>query len=1168
MVARWRERGSGRVNAPFSIPVATLRNQRLAADPAASAWVSANAGAGKTKVLTDRVIRLLLDGAPPARILCLTFTKAAAANMTIRVFGELGSWVTLPDPDLRDRIEAMTGERADRSVLARARRLFARAVETPGGLKIETIHAFCERLLHLVPFEAEVPARFAVLDDSKAAELAALARGRVLTEAALGGAGRERLSWALGVAGLWAAGESLTKVLTDAVAHPGLPADPAALVASLAELRGRLGLGSDDRPDAIRHRMLAESLLGAGPADWLAVAAAFRRTASPKDADLAADLEASAAAPDLAMALPPYLAVFFTDKGEPRKDVGTKKVDPAIRDRLAAEQARLVALKDALNAAEAAERTEALWVLAVAIRRETEAAKARLGALDFGDLIARTLKLLQSLSAAWVLYKLDRGIDHVLVDEAQDTNPDQWLILRHLTEDFTAGEGRLIRAARTLFAVGDPKQSIYSFQGADPRWFEKSRRHWMGQVEGARLRFADVRLDLSFRSAPAILRAVDMTFAVTAHYRGLSFGDEVRTAHTSARDRVPGHVEIWPTERRAERNEDPDAWSIPLDVPDEEAPAVKVAKRVAAAIRHWTTRGDETGRVWRPGDVLVLARKRGPAFFAAIRACKAAGLPVAGADRFDIGEHLAVNDLVAAGQAALLPANDLALAAALKSPLVGLDDDDLIRIAADRGEAESLADALARCAEAGDAAAREAASTLDGWRALARAHGPFGFYAALLGPGGGRRRLVARLGGEAADAIDAFLCEAETAESGPEAPSLASFLARFEAAEHTIKRDMDATGDEIRVMTVHGAKGLEAPIVIVIDGCEVSGPGSPFVALPRGEDEPPFPVWSPGRPYDCAVLASAREAARQRELEEHNRLLYVAMTRAKDRLVLAPYAGRSEPDEAWCAMVRRGFAAAAAEWTEVDHGYGPTFVWTDATGLARNPGRTGEEGANSLALDVPGWLHAPVPPEPEPRPPLRPSGALGAAERDPEQRRTAGGGALARRRGLLVHALLEHLADLPASEHETAAARLAAIRAANLPAGLRDGAVAEALAVLAHPDLAPLFGPGSRAEAPIAGTIRLPSGETREVSGQVDRLAVLPDRVLVADFKTGAPETPLPAAYLGQLALYRALLSEMEPHRPVEAWLVWTEGPRIVAPSAEAFETSLAGLCGPAHSAA
>ena len=1140
----------------FSIPADTLDRQRRAADPRASAWVSANAGAGKTRVLTDRVIRLLLDGAEPSRILCLTFTKAAAAEMTIRVFGRLGEWVTAEDAPLRDEVEAMTGRRPDKAILARARRLFATAVETPGGLKIETIHAFCERILHLVPFEANVPARFAVLDDSQTAEILAEARARVLTRAAIGGPDSAELSDALETAATYCAGEALTALIDGAVGDDRIPGDPDERDAAIGVLRVTFGLRPEDDPASVERSMLEG---GSPPSEWPALAAELRGTGSSRDRERAASLEAALAAPSVQARLAAYRTVFFKSDGEPRtgKDLATKKVAPGVCAALAREQERLVALDETLKAAQAVERTAALYRLAGSVRAEAEAQKRRLGALDFADLIRKTLELLDRGSAAWVLYKLDRGVDHVLVDEAQDTNPDQWRILRRLTEEFTAGAGRPLPRPRTVFAVGDPKQSIYSFQGADPRGFEDGRQHWKRKVTAASLAFEDVRLDLSFRSAPAILAAVDGTFRVAAHFRGLSFEDgAVGTAHTSARPAAPGEVEVWPTEVRSDEAADPDAWKEPVDEPERTAPAVVVAGRVAKAVASWTRPGSPAGRVWRPKEILILVRSRGPAFFAAIRALKAAGVPVAGADRFDIGEHIAVNDLVAAGGAALLPRNDLVLAAALKSPLVGLTDDDLIRVAAGREGDEPFVEALRRVAATGDGPAATACEALDGWRDLARDNGPFGFYAALLGPGGGRRRLIERLGGEAADAIDAFLIYAEAAEIGPETPSLSTFLSRFESAEHTIKRDLDTSGDEVRVMTVHGAKGLEASLVVVIDNCEVSGRDPPLLPLAvHGRD--PIPVWSPGKGWDCRALAAARDAARDLRLEEHNRLLYVAMTRAKDKLVVAPFAGRgSEPEGAWCAMVRRGFAGSDHALVRTETPYGPVDLWTSGSAAPRPTNGGVVPGAPE---PVPDWLLSPAEPDRVGPARLRPSAAL-PSEQGVRGRVSDGlDRAEARRRGRLVHALVDHLASVGAEKRDTAALAFVAARAGGFSSQVRERIAADALAVVAHPALAPLFRPDARGEAPVAGEVTGPDGRARSVVGQVDRMAVGAEEVLVADFKSGArpPGIGLPEAYLAQLALYRAVLAGAYPGREVRALLVWTDGPEVVEPDAAVLDAAL-----------
>jgi ATP-dependent helicase/nuclease subunit A len=1117
------------------IPDYTREAQRRAANPRASAWVSANAGAGKTKVLTDRVVRLLLAGSPPGRILCLTFTKAAAANMAIRVFERLGRWVTLDEDSLVRELTELEGECPSRQQVRLARTLFARAVETPGGLKIDTIHAFCERLLHLVPFEANVPARFAVLDESQTDEMLAQAMANVLADASSGS--DPDLAAALDLVSVEAAGDALTSALNAAMRCKTFlhRADGPAL------LRRELGLGPAETLAGVERAMLEDGL-----GDWPGIAQDLM-AGKATDQKRAASLVSAANAEDPAEKLEHYLSVFMTEGGTPRADTHlvTKAVDPALKERLLDEQQRLLRLMDKRRAARAFERTAALFTLAAEIGRRVDEAKARLGALDFQDLIDKTLALLSRGDAAWVLYKLDRGIDHVLIDEAQDTNPEQWEILRKITEDFTAGFGAQGARVRTLFAVGDPKQSIYGFQGAAPQEFESGRQAWSRKVVAAELPFEDVRLTVSFRSARAVLSAVDATFAVDRHFRGLSFEDAaVGTVHESARPHAPGLVELWPTETPAEE-EEPEAWVLPVDQPEQQSPPVVVARRVAQAVKCWTTKGDETGRIWNAGDVLLLVRKRGAAFEAVIRALKEAGVPVAGADRLNIGEHIAVLDLVAAGRAALLGADDLTLATALKSPLVGLTDDDLIRLAADRADGESLLGALERHGEAGDRAALRGLEALRAWQALAREHGPFGFFATLLGPRGGRSQLVARLGSEAGDAIDAFLCFAHQSET-TETPSLTAFLNRFESASHTIKRDLDSVNNEVRVMTVHGAKGLEAPIVILIDGCEVLGRDPPLLQLPTRFGET-IPVWSPGKAHDSDVMAQARDTLHAKGHEEHNRLLYVAMTRAKDRLVIAPYlTGRKDsPQEAWCEMIRHGLVQKAGGLERGEAPYGPVAIWREGAPLARPPA---DAQVPVLApVEVPDWLTLPARPEPEPLPPIRPSSALGAAERLARP----GDGPYApdaRLRGTLVHALLERLPGVAPENRAVMALAYVSARAPRLHESLREAVVANALAVLNHADLAPLFGEGSRAEAPIAGQVATPGGAVM-VSGQIDRLAVLDREVLVADFKTTArppgPGGQPPLPYVTQLALYRALLQEIYPGKRVRAFLVWTSGPVI-----------------------
>ncbi|MBV8661610.1 MAG: double-strand break repair helicase AddA, partial [Hyphomicrobiales bacterium] len=807
------------MNAPVrEVPLPVRQAQQRASNPRASAWVSANAGSGKTHVLVQRVLRLLLDGVAPSGILCLTFTKAAAANMSARVFKTLSRWTGLDDDALAREIEKTGAGRPDATQLAFARRLFARTIETPGGLKIQTIHAFCERLLHLFPFEANVAAGFRVAEEREAALLMEDARTRAFAralETPQHGAAIARIAREAGADGF----ESL---LHEALARREAIARLGDEAAYAAALRRALGLDIDDDAASIKRQIVRATPHWPSWADELA-------SGSTNDQKLADNLRQAAQAEDLDAAVVCYLAAFFTENGEGKPRGGEKrglvtqalaKRLPSLPQRLSDEQERLIGLRDRLRAAEAMERSLALVGVARAVLQEYARLKGARGLLDFEDLIARTLALLDRADAAWVLYKLDAGIDHILVDEAQDTSEPQWAILGKLCDEFLAGEG--VRARRrTFFAVGDEKQSIFSFQGAAPKMFSDTRRALERRHREAELDFDFVRLVLSFRSAPRVLEAVDRVFAAETVWRGLTGDDERPPAHEAFHGDLPGLIEFWEPIKALKAPERED-WRMPLDAASREDPPVALARRIADVIARWLAPGSgervrdpetQATRRIRAGDVMILVRSRGAFFEAMIRALKEKHVKTAGADRLVLRDSIAVMDLVAVGRSALRPEDDLTLAAALKSPLCGLDDDDLLAIAP--GRPGSLAEALGAASEPRIAEARR---RTEAWRERAANHSPYAFYARLMGEDGGRRGLLSRLGPEAGDAIDEFLALA-LAHERKTAPSLHAFLAEIEESDFAIKRDMEGAGDSVRVMTVHASKGLEAPIVFLPDTC-------------------------------------------------------------------------------------------------------------------------------------------------------------------------------------------------------------------------------------------------------------------------------------------------------------------------------------------------------------
>ena len=1009
-----------------------------------------------------------------------------------------------------------------------------RTVETPGGLKIQTIHAFCERLLHLFPFEANVPARFEVADETRTQEMLSLAKRAAIAKAQRdGGPLGEALALVAEVAGA----ANFDALLGDAMRMRKAArrvGDPQPALAA------KLGAGVLASVEAVRRAMIEDGL---APARWPSLAEVFD-TGTARDSEQAARLRAAfagieAGAP-LADIVAIHLKVFFDTKQAPRGSLMTKRLastHPDIATQLEAEQRRLIGLRDALKIAETVERTQALVAIVDAIIERYDNAKAASGLLDFDDLIDRTLALLERSDAGWVLHKLDAGIDHVLVDEAQDTSAAQWKILRELTGDFATGAGARARS-RSFFVVGDEKQSIFSFQGAAPLMFDTMRGTFERSFKAGRMPFERVCLNVSFRSTPGILAAVDTLFDLAPHRDGLVSSHDIWPIHESLKQELPSLVEIWPP-LGAVATAEPEDWTIPLDIKSEHDPASTVAERVARKIKAMVAPASgeyvhegRARREVRAGDILILVRTRNAFFEAVIRALKAHGVPVAGADRLDVANHIAVMDLLAAGRVALLPRDDLSLACVLKSPLFGFADDDLIALAP--GRPGALVDALAASP---DPRHRAAHATVARWVARAAGATPFAFYVELLGRDGGRKAMESRLGPEAHDAIDEFLRLALTHESEG-APSLPSFLSDIEALESSIKRDMEGAGNAVRVMTVHAAKGLEAKIVFLPDTCAVPDARlDPKVFDLADEAEPgPLLAWSPRQGDDPLPVATARDAARKASMREYRRLLYVAMTRAEERLYIAGfYNVKKPPGDCWGAMVAAAFGEAeemAAPW-----GDGATILRIARSGSVESglaPPVTQEQGVLGCR---PPWLYVPVAPMPGAAAPQRPSRMAAA----PSAERRA---ALAY--GEMLHLLLQYLPAQPHAERAAKARAYLAARSGSVPRPLHEALIAEALAVVAMPELAALFTPQARAEVAVVGRVAQPDGGSLEVSGKVDRLVVLPDAVLVADFKSGPPDAEVPAEYRRQMGLYRQILAPLWPDRPVRTVLIWTRGPRVV----------------------
>lgn len=1112
--------------------------QLAAARPLASAWVSANAGSGKTRVLTDRVARLLLAGADPSRILCLTYTRAAAAEMERRLFDTLGAWSMQDDAGLAASLAAIEDEPMAQARLPEARRLFARALEAPGGLKIETIHAFCQRVLQRFPVEAGVPPDFEVLDDNEAGALAELAK-RSLLRRLRAGAGDaiegafERLYEARGEF-------TLDTIIDDGLKRRReieafLDRHGADLSAAV---RARLGLRPDESFASVRAR---------GHCDPECDEAALRRavraleTGGKRDKERARAIARYLDAGDRESAADAYRAVFLKKDGEPFQDIISKSVrqfDGGIENVLRREQARLARLAEREKAAETADLTIAALTLLGEILADYRARKTAQRALDYEDLIGAMGRLLSDVRAQWVQFKLDGGIDHLLVDEAQDTSPEQWSIIRKLTEEFFAHEAAGEPRLRTVFAVGDEKQSIYSFQGADPKMFAAMRAHFESAARNAGRDWTKALLETSFRSTGEILAVVDRLCRPASVLNALTGADRP-IHHKAERKDDRGLVELWPVIER-DRAVDLEAhkdWTRPVDAPKSTAER-ELGDRIARQIRAWLEAASplyEGGPPIGCGDVLILVRRRDALFFEAIRALHRAGLAVAGADRMILGEEAAFLDLEALARFCLLPEDDLALAEVLKGPFIGLDDADLVRLCPRREV--SLWRTLKNAPEFAAAAAFLEARIRD-----ARALRPFEFFTrALDGPDHKRMEFAARLGGIAHDVIGEVLSLALAYEREG-AASLQGFLKYAAAHGQAIKRDMEEVKDSVRVMTVHGAKGLEAPIVFLIDTCrETRAPRENWMFA----DETPI-LRLPANERD-AVAAGVVAAEQRADEEESLRELYVAMTRAKDRLYVAGAAGPRDVDargavrpDRWHALVE----TALKELPRTEHiaGAGGTVLRYGSE--PKGPAKSRRSDTTWAVPPLPAWALAPPRAELET---LRrtPSGLL-AGEEAVLAANPPAAASEAALRGRLTHRLLEELPKLPADERDAAARRLAQSSRYRDLAPFTEEILVEVFRILGDRVFAAAFGAGSRAEVRLAGGFAV-SGRRVIVSGQIDRLVVEPQRVLIVDYKTnrGVPK-PLPRAYLAQMAAYRALLKEILPGRRIDAALLFTSVPRLV----------------------
>lgn len=1134
--------------------------QRDAAIPERDVWVAASAGSGKTKVLTDRVLRLLLpdplgrwNGSAPHRILCITFTKAAAAEMALRVQKKLGDWAVMDDDALAKDLEKLLGMAPSTDVMAASRTLFSKVLDVPSGLSIMTIHAFCQSTLGRFALEAGVTPGFTVIEEARARDSVAHIINDVIRSVENGES------------------PDLTDSFTRIATYLDLDTLHETLLSILGKSREVKAFLAQQKKTSLLDGILdtldyeREKEFSIPDDDILFFSRAFTDKGGKIEQGLAQDIATwLALSPSLRLENLSLLQNAFLTKADKKPRTITKAVINTYPD---SESRRdwIVSVMDAYRDNRAkymcAEQTADLMVLAKICLERYERKKREMNALDFNDLILKTRALLENQSLDWVHYKLDEGIDHILVDEAQDTNIHQWKIIEYLSDEFLSGQGDDTRL-RSLFVVGDEKQSIFSFHGADPEAFQYMRSFFAERSKNAGRDFYPIALETSFRSSLPVLKLVDEVFE--SHDLSLRLGLQKgqRLTHYSHRAGAAGMVECWPLLRKPRHNNNntPVEWVLPSvttgesSVSESPSSSSALAGQIAMTIATWLQKGEflpSEGRMVEPRDILVLVRTRTSFVPDLVRHLKLRGIAVSGADRMKLIDQIAVMDCLALARFARFPDDDVSLACLLRSPLIRISEDDLMTLA------------LGRSGTLWSRAEQSLSATTRLWlqRAIekSRTEKPFDFFDDMLnglcpyadGLFSGWKAFATCLGADCLDPLDEFLTYCLLKEDDG-IFSLEEFCAVMQKSDIEIKREAGETGkdavNQVRIMTVHASKGLEAPIVFLPDTTSVPNRGK-IESLQWIKSDVPIPLWAARKDDACQQYQSLKDESYDRALSEHMRLLYVALTRPRDRLYIMGETTKENLHEfSWYALVEKACRALSAAEDE----RGVLRLTSPQTESVVKENAAEQKPKEKVLL--PDWAIRTVEEENLSRPrliqPSRLSGDEGTDnDREGEElvRSPLSSGQDYRfQRGNLTHKLFQILPDIPIETREVAARKFLSRMGRDLPLAIQDDIINETLRILNDVLFADVFGKNAMAEVPIAGDM----GDGRSISGQIDRLVIDINKILIVDFKTNRPspvsEKDIPSAYRNQLRAYKTALSRIYPDRVIHCALLWTDQPLLM----------------------
>ena len=1148
--------------------IEALSAQRNAANPAFMRFVTANAGSGKTRVLVDRVSRILLQGTLPNKILCLTYTKAAASEMQSRLFKTLGEWSVCSEDKLEKELESLFGKRQPVKDLSKARRLFAAALETPEGLKVQTIHSFCEKILSRFPIEAGILPGFKTLNDKEKIDLEKLTQNEIYQ--LIKGDSDSELCKAIQFLS-YEKNDLIDAIFEWAISNED-KVKKWVLAGGTSKLADILYVSDGWTKENLLHEAYDltdwNSLESKG--ELLLLGEDKLKKIGEKIIHCCNETNKSDAMVD-------YLNLLLKkDRSGPYKSLIPKGFNYELHDffqRDNIEAQRIFKLYKRILSLNLLKLNQSILIVSKEFLEKFKKNKLRSHKLDFQDQILMVRDLLKSKHVSdWVKYKLDGGIEHILLDEAQDTSENQWDIIDALNESFiaeTPDQGR--KNPRTLFAVGDEKQSIYSFQGAEPEIFLKKIS---GFLKGNN---NEIRMQMSFRSAPEILNFVDQVFVENCKLAKM-FDDETVTPELSISRHMAhrtdrGQVEIWPLTKNLEVKDDSDPWDTrPVDELSKLSSKECLAKNIASQLKKWIDSNDliydrlesekEKKAIYRPldpGDVMILVRKRGDFFKAIIKNLKILGVPVEGADKLTLQNIIVVKDMISLAKFTLLQSDDLSLAEVLKGPLFSFSEEMLFEVSFGREKKGTLWKSL-------QVKRPEIAELLANIISASKLYPPYEFFSFVLNlelePGiSFLRKIYLRLGVEAKDALEEFLVQT-LEHQRLRAPSLQYFVHEFINKGLELKREMSENRGKVRVMTVHGAKGLEAPVVILPD----------TTGIPKLQNDTLIPMFekkvftgfykNTKNSDSIEELSNFKEAQESKIQQEYLRQLYVALTRAESRLIICGYKSKKTKqvdDNCWYKIALNAFEGLDTFETKTTFGvvqtYGKEYENDNKDSLKKQ-----NQNQNTL---VPKWCYEVVKNQDKTRVHISPSKLLSDKKyKIPVNSPLGKSDYLRFNRGNLIHKLLEILPDVEQEKRRSVADKLLQNHNIN-EIDYKNKITSEVFEILDNPKFSEIFSTGSKAEVSIIGTTKN-FGKNIFLNAQVDRIYVTDDKVFIVDYKTNVnvPEVinDVPNVYLAQLATYRDIARGVYPKHEIVCSILWTNIPKMMIIDKDILDTTLTQL--------